>query len=437
MISHRGRFFFEYSLEFFRHRGHAGPVKRRARYSGPPRVALLIESSRAYGRGLLQGIARYVRERGPWTVFLQERSLRDASPAWLNEWQGEGILARVEDKGMAEAIERLKIPAVDLRVVVPGLNMPSVGPDDAGIGRMGAEHLLERGFRQYAFCGFEGLMYSDARRAAFVTRIVEAGFNCRVFRDPAGPAAGGRLEYEELGLDYEERVSQWLQGLPKPAGLLACNDIRGQQLLAACRALNLAVPDQIAVLGVDNDDVLCELSNPPLTSIVPNSPQIGYQAAALLDGMMAGKRPPAQPVVVPPAGIVTRRSTEVLAMEDRHIAAAVRFIREHACEGIDVSDVLRAVPLSRSTLERRFAVVLRRSPKEEILRMRLDRAKQLLLETDLALPLIAERVGVKHAEYFNVIFKRKTGMSPGKFRARGQRGTGAGREDFWINVPAS
>ena len=384
-----------------------------------PRVALLIESSRAFGRGLLLGIAKYVREHGPWSIFLQERSLRDLSPGWLKNWSGDGIIARVEDRTMAQAIRRLGLPAVDLRCLLPNLELPSVRPRDASIARLAAEHLLERGFRHFAFCGFTGADYSDARRDSFLERIASVGYRCHIFRDPAPPEKAGTLDYEEHGLRYENRVAEWLQGLPKPVGLMACNDIRGQQVLNACRDVRMSVPDEVAVVGVDNDDVLCELSDPPLTSVVPNSSRIGYEAAALLARMMAGKKPPLEPVFVEPEGIVTRRSTEVLAIEDRHIASAVRFIREHACEGIDVTDVLKAVPLSRSALERRFARALGRSPKEEILRVRLNRARQLLVETEFPLSLVAEKIGLEHAEYLNVIFKKKTGLTPGQFRAHG------------------
>ena len=383
-----------------------------------PRVALLIESSRAYGRGLLLGVARYVREHGPWSIFLQERSLGDACPGWLRSWEGDGVIARVEDRAMAQAILKLGVPAVDLRHLLPDLAMPTVRTDEEAVGRLAAEHLLERGFRQFAFCGFDGADYSDRRRAIFERRIAEAGLPCHLFADPQRLRKGGTLEYEEHGLRYEEHVTHWLRSLPKPVGLMACNDIRGQQVLAACRSLGLAVPDEVAVVGVDNDEVLCELSDPPLSSISQNTERIGYDAAALLDRLMAGQKPPKVPIVVKPLGMVICRSSDVLATEDRHIATAARAIREHACDGINVSHVLKVVPLSRSSLERRFAKVLGRSPKAEILRVQLERAKKLLAETKFPLSVIAEKSGFKHPEYLSVIFKRKVGITPGQFRAR-------------------
>jgi LacI family transcriptional regulator len=393
-----------------RQRGRRGPSR--------PRVALLIESSRAYGRGTLLGVAKYVRAHGPWSIFFQERGLGDVAPRWLQNWEGDGILARVENAAMAGAIRRLGLPAVDLRYLLPHLKIPSVRTDDEAATGLAWEHLRERGFRHFGFCGFNGADYSDIRRDQFARRVADAGLRCHVFVASRQPGEVSTLKREEQGLTDGARVAEWIQELPKPIGIMACNDIRGQQVLNACRAVGVAVPDEVAVIGVDNDEVLCELSDPPLSSVAANTERIGYEAAALLDRMMAGSPPPAEPIVIGPLAIVTRRSTDVLAIEDRHIAAAVRFIRERACDGIDVGDLLRAVPLSRSALERRFTKVLNRSPKEEILRVRLNRAKQLLSETDFPLSLVAEKIGLGHCEYLSVIFKRKTGLTPAQFRAQ-------------------
>jgi len=364
------------------------------------------------------GVARYVRQHGPWSISFQERGLGDSAPPWLENWEGDGILARVENPQMATAISRVKVPAVDLRYLLPNLKIPSVRTDDAAATALAWEHLRERGFLHFAYCGFNGADYSDIRRDQFAQRVSQAGLLCHIYIDPLKPSHhASTLKHEEVGLTDGERLAQWIKQLPKPIGLMACNDIRGQQVLNACRSIGVAVPDDMAVIGVDNDEVLCELSDPPLSSVVANTERIGYEAADLLNRLMAGSPPPDQPLVVGPLGIVTRRSTDVLAVDDRHVATAVRFIRERACEGMDVSDVLRAVPLSRSMLERRFAQVLNRSPKEEIMRVRLNRAKQLLTETDFPLPLVAEKIGLEHPEYLNVIFKKKVGMTPARFRA--------------------
>jgi LacI family transcriptional regulator len=383
-----------------------------------PRVALLVESSRGYGRGVLWGIAQFVREHDPWSIFFQDLNLCDETPGWLKSWRGEGIISRLENRDVVGVIRRLKLPAVYLRHVSPGSCMPSILADNAAISRLCFEHLKERGFRHFAFCGFNGADYSDERRDAFARSVAEAGWQCHVYSEGRPLAKGDTAQYEGLGLKDGGCVANWIKKLPKPIGLMACNDMRGQEVLGACRATGLASPEEIAVIGVDNDEVLCNLSEPPLSSVVPNAERVGYETAALLSRMMAGFRPEPVETFIEPSGIVTRRSTDVLAMEDRQIAAATHFIREQACQGIDVSDVLRAVPMSRSTLDRRFMKILGRSPKDEILRIRLDRVKQMLAETDFPLAMIAEKVGLEHVEHLSRIFKSRLKMTPSQFRSQ-------------------
>jgi len=398
-----------------------------SKISARPRVALLIESSRAYGRRTLFGVARYVREHQPWSIFLQERSLGDKCPDWLKDWKGDGIIARVESRQIANGIRKLGIPAVDVRYLLKNIGMPSVRPDDAAAARLAFEHLRERGFRSFAFCGFNGADYSDARRDSFLECTHKANLPCHIYADSLKFRTASTQEYEERGLKDGDQVVRWLETLPKPVGLMACNDIRGQQVLNACRVAGISVPDEIAVIGVDNDEMLCELADPPLSSVSLDTERIGYEAASLLDQMIAEKKPKQDLILVQPAGVITRRSTDVLAVEDRHITTATQYIREHACNGIDVSDVLKVVPLSRSTLERRFYRVLGHSPKEEILRTRLARSKQLLSETDFSLAQIAEKVGFEHPEYLSVIFKKKTTLTPGEFRAQARIAAGSDR----------
>jgi LacI family transcriptional regulator len=343
--------------------------------------------------------------------------LGDDIPFWLNHWSGDGIIARVDNVQMATTISNLGLPVVDLRYLLPEMRMPSIRTDEEAVAALSSNHLLERGFRNFAFCGFNGADYSDLRRDLFAKNIKEAGYQCFVFEDYQKPLKPGTCEYEELGIRYAKSVGEWLACLPKPVGLMACNDIRGQQVINVCRDKGIIVPDEVAVIGVDNDEILCNLSDPPLTSVSPNAETIGYEAASLLDCMMSGKESFAETIYIKPLGIVTRRSTEVLAIEDKYIATVTRFIREHVCEGINVEDLLKLAPLSRSMLERRFFKALGHSPKEEILRARLGEAKQLLAKTELPQADIAEKIGFEHSEYFNVIFKKKTGQTPGQFRA--------------------
>jgi LacI family transcriptional regulator len=204
--------------------------------------------------------------------------------------------------------------------------------------------------------------------------------------------------------------------LPKPAGIMACYDIKAQQLLDVCRENGLAVPEEIAVIGVDNDPLLCSLTTPPLTSVIPNTHRTGYEAAMLLDRMMSGEPIAAKGYLIPPIGVETRQSTDVLALADREIAAAVRFIREHACDGATIGDLLRVVPLSRRVMESRYRKSTGRTPHQDLVRFRIDRVKQLLAETDHSLERIATLAGFEHPEYMSVAFKRETGITPGKFR---------------------
>jgi LacI family transcriptional regulator len=393
-------------------------MKKFVKLSRRPRVALLVESSRAYGRGVLSGVARYVREHDAWSIFFQDLNLCDDTPDWLKGWHGEGIISRLENRDVVSVIQRLRLPAVYLRHINPGAKMPAILTDNVAVSRACFEHLKERGFRHFAFCGFNGADYSDERRDGFVSLVAQAGLLCHVYSGGRGLAQGDTAQYEGLGLKDGGLVAHWIKTLPRPVGVMACNDMRGQQVLDACRATGVAVPEEIAVIGVDNDDVLCNLSEPPLSSVVPDTERIGYEAAVLLGKLMAGEKVAPGETFVPPGGIVTRRSTDVLAVDDRQIAAAMRFIREHACEDIDVSDVLRAVPMSRSTLDRRFIKILGRSPKDEILRVRLGRVKQLLAETDLPLSLISEKVGLEHVEHLSRMFKEREGLTPSDFRAQ-------------------
>ncbi len=393
-------------------------MKKLVRRTERPRVALLVESSRAYGRGILAGVAKYVREHEPWSVFYQELSLCDETPDWFKKWEGEGIITRLENNNVVGLVQRLKVPVVYLRKVRSTAGMPTLLTDNFAVGQMGFEHFRERGFRHFAFCGFNGADYSNERREGFVKNVEAAGLRCHVYYDSQASGKSKTAGYENEGLKDGGMVANWIKKLPKPVGVMTCNDMRGQQVLNTCRALGVAVPDEVAVIGVDNDEVLCTLSDPPLSSLVPDTERIGYETAALLARMMRGAKPSATQIFIKPKGVVTRRSTEVLAVEDRQIAAATRFIREHACEGIDVSDVLRAVPMSRSTLDRRFFSLMNCSPKDEILRVRLNRAKQLLAESDFSLPLIAEKVGLEHGEYLSRIFKKRVGLTPSEFRSQ-------------------
>jgi LacI family transcriptional regulator len=381
---------------------------------GRPAVALLIETSNHFARELLHGIRGYTREHEPWAIRLGEHKRGDAPPAWLKRWKGDGVIARLENARIARGIGATSVPIVNVSAARPVPGFPGVKTDDEAIARLAAEHFRARGFRSFAFSGVRGYRWSELRRDHFVRILAERGFACSVYEEPRVPRKGDPFHQDGRAL------ARWLRRLAKPVGICACWDGCGAQILAQCRSLGIHVPEEVAVLGVDNDDLLCDLADAPLSSIDPNAYRIGYEAAEILDRMMGGRRVAPETRLVEPLGVHTRLSSDILAVDDPEIAAALRFIREHALRGIKVEGVLRKVPLSRRVLESRFKKLVGRTPHEHILALRLEKARSLLAETDLTLGAIAERSGFQHAEYMSVAFKRSFGFSPSDYRARGR-----------------
>jgi LacI family transcriptional regulator len=388
----------------------------------PPHVALLVETSSIAGRRILQGIARYLRSHRPWSVFVEQRALETVPPSWLESWRGDGVISRWSRPAFAEAIRKARVAAIDLTHRGPSIGLPRIASEDDTIGRLAAEHLIERGFRCLAFCGFTDIRWSIRRRESFLGALGGQVAPGRVYESPWGGPEAQSWERDQ------QAIGRWLKLLPKPVGILACNDVRGLHVLDACQRAGLHVPEEAAVIGVDDDPLLCELCDPPLTSVVPNMERIGYEAAELLDRLMAGGEAGFEERMIPPLGVVTRLSTDVLAIDDARVATAVRFIRQHACEGITVRDVLEQIPLSRTALERQFRRYLGRSPQAEIRAVQLKRVKQLLAETDLKMERIAELAGFDHPEYLCVVFKRELGRPPGQFRREAQAVPSRGRD---------
>ncbi len=378
------------------------------------RVAVLIETSRAYGRGLISGVARYNREHARWSVYFKPHGLDDPPPPWLRDWRGDGILARIGNRNVAETVLRTGVPVVELRAVLPDLGLPVIGVNNRAVADLALEHLRERGFQQFGFCGLpRGLEpCMDERCDHFQDAVATAGYPCDVF--PAARTRGRRKAWEA----EQNEMARWVHSLPKPIGLMTCNDDRGLQLLDACRRAQVMVPDEVAVVSVDNDEYLCGLAIPPLTSIDVRPEEIGHQAAALLDRMMAGKAAPSRPTLIAPRSVVTRQSTDVLATEDAKVIQAVSFIRSQACQRIRVSDVLQHVRLSRAALEPRVRAVLGRTIHDEIHRVQIETVKDLLCNTDLPLKQIARRCGFKYPQYMARTFRLATGQTLSAYRKR-------------------
>ncbi len=382
-----------------------------------PRVALLIESSRNYGRGILRGIAQYAHLRGPWSLYAQERQLHSGIPAWLQSWRGDGIIARIENRRTARALLRLNCPVIDVLGTAHFPGVPGFDTDAAAVASLAAGFLLKAGFRNFAYCGFRGIPFSDRREAAFVEQMAKHGITVRIFSSWPSDLPESHIQaVEQRGLGMDDVIAAWLCKQPRPLALFACNDIRAQQMLNVCREQGIKVPEEIAVIGVDNDDVLCNLCEPPLTSIEPDTERIGYEAAQMLDSLMKGSRPRSGITQVPPLRIVERASTDVVPIEDAITVQAVRFIRDNVNSGIAVKDVLSHVGRSRTDVEQRFRRWLKTSIRKEIQRRRMDRVCQLLQGSDLDLNRVAEGAGFASASHLCRLFQKSFGKTPTEYR---------------------
>lgn len=387
-------------------------------------VALIVETSMAYGRGILTGVSNYMTAHEPWSIYVDQRGMSDPPPTWLADWNGHGIIMRAQTKRVAKVVADLGVPAVDTQHQIQELHVPSVITDHDAVARMAAGHLLDRHFRHFAFVGVERALWSKLRRNAFVECLRKKNLTCHVY----SPIS--RRRFVESWEGGQQDLAEWLQELPKPLGVFAAHDLRALCVLDACRRVGLLVPEQVAVIGVDNDETLCNLADPPLTSVKIDFEYIGYESAAMLDRLMQGKAPPKSPLAVKPQSVVTRRSTDVVAINDSITAQAVRYIHQHACNGISVQEVADHCAVSRRLIERSFAQFLGSSPHQQIVRAKLTRVKQLLAETDYSLDTIATKSGLSHAAYLSAMFKKELGQTPGEFRRaalNNGNGNGSGR----------
>jgi len=372
-----------------------------------PSVLLFVETSREFGRGLLHGIAKYSRVHGPWRVYRWPGALDSVLPEW-KYLKIDGAIVR--DVKVVEALAHSGIPVIfaqhNKESYAP---FPGIITDSASIGSIAAEHFLDRGFQHFAYCGFDEFAWSRGRAQHFAERLRRAGFETNVYEQPTSRRA---LRNEQ------SRIADWLASLPTPVAVLCCNDDRALQVIEACKLVNLDVPDPVAVLGVDNDVLVCDLADPPISSIALNTEGAGYEAARLLESLMKGEAMAGQVIPVRPRHIVTRMSTDMLAVTDKDVAAALRFIRRNPNRLIQVGDVVEATNVSRRVLEKRFKTMLRRSVHQEIRRVRVNNIIQLLVGTDMSVTDIAAHCGFDGVEHIARYFRKETGASLREYRKR-------------------
>lgn len=374
-----------------------------------PKVALLVETSREFGRSFLYGVARYSRTHGPWVFYRETGGLERSIPR-IKNWGADAVMTRTLKH--IEKLHSLDIPIIYVvHREIKDSPYPMVLTDGKNIAEMAAEHFLDRGFRLFAYCGFDSMSWSVQRGRFFCHFITNAGFDVNIYKQPPSKTLQ-RWENEQ------SLLAEWLRGLPKPVAILACNDDRGQHVIEACKMVNIKVPEQVAVLGVDNDVLVCDLCEPPLSSIALNAEKAGYDAAELLDHLMHGGKMTAQKILVEPTHIVTRRSTDILSIQDTDVAEALRFIRNNCRSQITVEDVVDALTISRRVLEKRFRKLLNRSVLEEIRKARTDAAARMLVETEMSVSQIAEKLGYTETAHLSRYFHKEKGISPIAFRKR-------------------
>jgi len=369
------------------------------------RIAVLIQVATGFGRDIRRGIGRYAQTRGGWE-FHSLSGGPFLAVGDLDAWHGDGVIAMVGDEKRREQLLRRGLALVNIASRLADPQMRSVVTDNAAIGRLGADHLLERGFQNLAFYGYPtSYANSEQRMRAFIDRTTEAEADVAVLR-----VEDWELEQQTVA------VRRWLEGLPRPVGILAATDELAKIIADVCWQHGIAVPEEVAVLGVDNDEPLLEMANPALSSIDVDAFRIGYEAAAMLDELLQGNVEGTPVRTVAPRGVVTRRSTDILAVDDPDVAAALRYMRSHWNEPITVKQVVDMLSVSRRAFEKRFIKRVGRTPWQEIRRTQVEYVKQLLRDTDLPIQRIADLSAFCDPRRLSNVFREETSMTPRTYR---------------------
>ena len=383
-------------------------------------VAVLIETDTSSGCSVIRGIANYAEQHGGWHLLLDPRDHEHRS-ALPDGWEGQGVIARISSRIQVEQLKSRGVPVVNVGDMFEDLsNVPTINTDEAALAEQALEHLLDRGFRHFGYFAPPSTQYSKMRGEAFVRIVEEHGYQCKEYKP--GYRAGRKIGWVE----QQKRVSRWLASLPLPVAILAVDAERALQLAEICHVTSIRVPDEIAILAGDAHDLMCDVATPPLSHVNVASEKIGFDAAEMLDRMIAGETPPSDPVRVAPLGVTSRQSTDLLAIDDPVVVDALRFIRAHAHRGIVVDDILREIPISRRSLEIQFRNYLGRSPAKEIRRVQLERGRKLLAKRELSISEVAQACGFANATRFGVAFKKETNTTPLAYRREllaGQKNT--------------
>jgi LacI family transcriptional regulator len=379
------------------------------------RIGLVFTHNWAYCREVLKGIKEFAELRPHWILTPVAPEPRAVQA--LARTRPAGAIVHVFNEATARAVRQLKKPYVNVSGMMREPLTPRVGNDDVACGRLAAQHLIDRGFRHFGFIGSAVHSFSICRERGFVDTIRAFHHAVNSYHEPP------RQPFDLIGRMWLQHraVGRWLASLPRPIGILAADDAWALQLTEVCRQMELRVPEDVSIIGVENDELLCNLARPPLSSVQPDARRVGIEAAQFLDRMLLGRVRPKHSLLLKPARVVERRSTDILAIDDADVAAAIRFIRENGHWPLHVRDILAQVPVSRRSLERRFRLILGRSMLEEIRRVHVERACRLLTETDFPMPTIADSSGFSDAKQLWRVFRQCVGQTPRAFRRSAAR----------------
>ncbi|PWJ57739.1 LacI family transcriptional regulator [Dyadobacter jejuensis] len=378
------------------------------------KIILLLDFAEAYSKNLMKGINAYSKEHGPWIfcrmpLFHRETVGMDGILKWALEWGADGIIGQLYNDHDIQKIVDAGIPVIAQDFKERFSEIPNITGDYQNTGALGAEYFLKKGFTNFAFYGFGDIVWSRERAEGFEDRLVSSGHEVHYFEHK-------KARSTELWYYKPSSLSRWLMSLPKPIGLMTCDDNQGQHITEACRHVGIRIPEEVAVLGVDNDEMICDLSDPPLSSIALDTEKGGYEAGKLMDQMIRNGAQSYYDIVVAPLQVITRHSTDIYATNDRHIASSLKYIHQNIDKNLNVEEVVKQVPLSRRALEKRFLEITGFPIYKYIFNLRIEKFTQKLLDTDMSVFEIAMDMGLTDSKNIARQFRQVKGCSPSEFR---------------------
>lgn len=379
-----------------------------------PKIILLADFSEEYFKKILLGIARFSKENGPWIfcrmpLYYREKEKIEGIIRWAREWGANGMIAQLENKDDSDLLTKAGFPIIVTDLRERFRNVPNITGDYVKTGCMGADYFLEKGYTNFAYYGYPSFVWARERGEGFAARLREKGYSTFFFENKADPD-------HEMWYYKPSALSKWLKSLPKPIAIMACDDNCGQQVTESCKLCGINIPEEVAVLGVDNDELVCNLSDPPLSSIHLDAEQGGYDAAKMLQSVMNGHKEKPENIVVQPVKVVTRESTDIYATSDREIAKALKFIHQNIDKSISVNDVLALVPMSRRVFEIRFKKVVGQPVYRYFLNLKMKELCAQLRESEKTIMEIALSLGFGDMKNVSRQFKQVVGCSPSEYR---------------------